>query len=521
MKGQLFSLLATALFGATRATGDDILGGGHGFKELSEMSGRSPAPACSNACSTLSNIFNDRVASSGDPDYINWGSTFWSQQQGLVEPHCVFQPSNASDVSTALLVLQEEQCPFAIRSGGHAAFSGASNIDAGVTFDMRAMNATVLSSDRKTAHVGSGAVWKSVFTALEPEKLAVIGGRVSNIGVGGLTLGGGISFFSGQYGWACDNVENYEVVLADGDIVNVNIDSFPDLYWALRGGGNNFGIVTRFDLKTFEQGLMWGGSRLYPMQYNDSIVDALVNFGENADTDPKAALILSFAYAQGQFFANADIEYAEPVADPPIFDDFKEIPAIIDSMAIRSLPNITDKFEQVNPSGLRESYWTATYKLDKALAMFVANTFMEEIEPVSGAQALVPSAVLQVITPDVIIHMEKNGGNALGLSASDGPLMLLNVAIMWADPADDEAILQAASNIVSRTIAKAKEMGLDYDYLYMNYASQFQDVIPSYGHENHKRLRDISRKYDPDQVFQKLQPGYFKLNGGPPEEEEQ
>lgn len=264
---------------------------------------------------------------------------------------------------------------------------------------------------------------------------------------------------------------------------------------------------------------MWGGSRMYSMQYNESIIDAYVNFGENAPDDPKAALILSIAYAQGLFLANCDIEYADPTPDPPIFDDFKDIPSVTDSMAIRTLPGITDRFQSFNPSGLRETYWTATYKLDRTLAAYIANTFIEEIEPVKHAVGLVPSAVMQIITTDMLTHMEKNGGNALGLSASDGPLMLLNVAIMWANPADDEAIMKASSNMVSKTVAKAEEMGLCSDYLYMNYASQFQDVVTSYGHENHARLRDISKKYDPEQVFQKLQPGYFKIDGGAPEEE--
>lgn len=312
-----------------------------------------------------------------------------------------------------------------------------------------------------------------------------------------------------------------QVVLADGKIVNAKPDSFPDLYWALRGGGNNFGIVTRFDLKTFEQGPMWGGSRLYPLQYNESIIDAYINFGENAHNDPKAALILSFGYAQGQFFANGDLEYADPVADPPIFDDFKEIPAMMDDTAIRSLRNITDKFETSNPSGLRETYWTATYKLDKTLATYVVDTFAEEIDPVKDAEGIIPAAVMQIITTDMLTHMEKNGGNALGISASDGPLMLLNIAIMWADPADDDAILQASSNMVSKTVAKAESMGLDSDYLYMNYASQFQDVVPSYGHRNHRLLQHISKKYDPDQVFQNLQPGYFKIDGGAPSSEDE
>lgn len=218
MRNQLPFLLAIALLGTVSAeievTGEvnPILDGSGLLNGLPDENGCPLTDTCSNAvsrkeqrklelrqmhlltltlqCSTLSKVFGDRVASSGDPAYIYWPSTFWSKQQGEVDPYCIFQPSNAADVSTALNILREEQCPFAIRSGGHAAFAGASNIDGGVTFDMRAMNSTSLSSDRKIAHVGTGALWKDVYTAMEPENLAVVGGRVSDIGVGGLTLGG-------------------------------------------------------------------------------------------------------------------------------------------------------------------------------------------------------------------------------------------------------------------------------------------------------------------------------------------
>lgn len=108
-----------------------------------------------------------------------------------------------------------------------------------------------MSSNKSLAYVGPGNTWYDVYTQLQPEGVQVIGGRVAAIGVGGLTLGGGVSFFSGEYGWACDNVYNYQVVTANGEIIDVNYDSeYSDLYWALRGGGNNFGLVTRFDLYT-------------------------------------------------------------------------------------------------------------------------------------------------------------------------------------------------------------------------------------------------------------------------------
>lgn len=103
------------------------------------------------------------------------------------------------------------QCKFAVKSGGHAAFSGASNIKDGLTIDLINLNKISLSADQKQTSVGAGNVWYDVFTYLTPKGLTVIGGRVSAIGVGGLTLGGGISFFSARYGWACDNVNNYQV----------------------------------------------------------------------------------------------------------------------------------------------------------------------------------------------------------------------------------------------------------------------------------------------------------------------
>ena len=302
---------------------------------------------------------------------------------------------------------------------------------------------------------------------------------------------------------------------ADGAIIQVNQQSYPDLYFALRGGGNNFGLVTRFDSYTYPQGLMWGGSLLYNITQSAAALKAFVDFGNNSPSDPDAAVILAYAYAEGQFFVAADLEYALPEPKPPILSEFTSIPALQNTLAVQSLSNITLEFNASNPSGLRETYWAAAYKLDLGLATYIANVCMAEIEPVKNAAGIIPACVLQVITTDQMSHMTKNGGNALGLSVSDGPLILLNLAFMWENESDDHAILTANQNIVTKTVAKAKSLGLDFPYLYMNYASQFQSVVPSYGAANYAKLVSIAKKYDPDAVFQTLQPGYFKLNGAP------
>lgn len=117
-------------------------------------------------------------------------SGYWSNQQAEVDPYCIFLPSSSVQVAVALLLSRLTECPFAIKSGGHAAFAGASNIEGGITINFANLNEVTLSSDKSIASVGPGNTWFDVYHSLEPDNLMVIGGRVAAIGVGGLTLGG-------------------------------------------------------------------------------------------------------------------------------------------------------------------------------------------------------------------------------------------------------------------------------------------------------------------------------------------
>ncbi|KAK9490787.1 FAD binding domain-containing protein [Lipomyces doorenjongii] len=226
--------------------------------------------------------------------------SFWSQQQETTTPKCIFQPSSTIEVSSALLLAELFSCPFAVKSDGHAAFVGLSSIQNGLNIDLSPLNSLNLSKDLIVVSVGAGNRWVDVYPYLLQYNISVVGGRVLDIGVGGLTTGG-ISFFSQIYGWACDNVVNYGVVLASGHVVNVNPNSYTDLYWALRGGGNNFGIVTRVALSKHSQGSLWSGSLIYTPDKTDLLIEAFYNYGINAVTDPKSALIFSWGYAEGTF----------------------------------------------------------------------------------------------------------------------------------------------------------------------------------------------------------------------------
>ncbi|KAF1924723.1 FAD binding domain-containing protein [Didymella exigua CBS 183.55] len=483
--------------------------------KISDLADRSAFSGCSAACASLKLTFGSKIVAEGASGYDDFSKSYWSQQQEQVSPNCVFYPTKALDVSTMVLVSRLTKCPFAAKSGGHASFAGASNIEGGITVTFQNMKGVTFSKTKKTVDVQPGNVWKDVYTSLQSDNVAVVGGRVASVGVGGLTTGGGISFFANELGWACDNIESYEVVTASGVIVTASLSSYADLYWALRGGGNNFGLVTSFKMRTFPLGKMWGGDRVLLEPQIPAAIDAFVTLGKNSAKDTKAAQILSFAILGGEKFAFAQLEYAEPNANAPIFSEWNKISAAQDNIGIFTLAELTEKLDVVSPFGLRQSFWTQTAKLDKDLVNFILNVFYEEHEKVADIKDLLNPLSLQVITVPQMQKMRQNGGNALNLDPSQGPLLLFNPAPTWTDAADDDRVNRMIDAMFKRTAAEAEKRGLASKYIYMNYGSKYQDVIASYGSANKARLKSIARKYDPKQVFQKLQPGYFKLEGAP------
>ncbi|KAH8596633.1 FAD binding domain-containing protein [Bisporella sp. PMI_857] len=468
--------------------------------------------SCVNACNILNSRLPGRVSFPGDPVFVE-ESKYWSTQQASVVPTCRVSPTNVSEVSTAILALKAQSCYFAVKSGGHACFAGASNIDEGVTIDLANLKQIAVSNDRKQVSVGPGNRWMDVYGHLDPLGLSVIGGRVGDIGVGGLTLGGGISFFSGRYGLACDNVNNYQVVFANGEIHDVNLQTFPDLFWALRGGGNNFGIVTRFDLKSFSQGDLWRGRLTWTYDKTPEVLKALSDFTQNHAEDVDATLFVAVGYLAiaGGFATVAELEYGKPVINPPILQPFTNISSVAYTSTISNLTQLTIDQLENNPSGFRETYWTCSFRNNFELMDRARNILREEFEKIIAVPDVLPVGVFQPISSAIISHMSEAGGNALGIDASDAPLINFHVSLRWSNVADDAIMMQTAATVISRVNEAAKEKGLHFPWIYQNYAAKQQNVFRGYGETSHQRLRDISRKYDPQGVFTKLQPGYFKI----------
>ncbi|KAA6408168.1 MAG: FAD binding domain [Lasallia pustulata] len=176
---------------------------------------------------------------------------------------------------------------FAIRGGGHSPVPGAASIKGGVAIDPGLFCDVTPSEDGSSVAIGAGTKWMDVSKALDKKGLAVIGGRNSAVGVAGLTLGGGLSFFPPRFGLVCSNILSYELVLASGFVTTASASTNPDLWRALKGGSNNFGIVTRFTARSFPSTKIWSGFLYMPASQAAKVLAAFHEFVNKADSsDP-------------------------------------------------------------------------------------------------------------------------------------------------------------------------------------------------------------------------------------------
>ncbi|KAK5062924.1 hypothetical protein LTR84_005000 [Exophiala bonariae] len=471
---------------------------------------------CSRACEILAAIRPGTVLTPFTPAYERAKFGYWTKNQAESNSRCIYQPISAGEVSLAVVLLKSLRCPFAVKSGGHGCYDGQSSISQGITIDLGKIDQINLSDDRSVVTLGPGSRWLNVYTALEPLNVTVIGGRDAGVGIGGFLLGGGISFQSSQYGFGCDNIVAYEIVLANGSMVIASEEQNSDLYKALRGGGSNFGIVTAFHLDAYPNTPMWGGSRICKYDKTPDITRAFMNYASLVEEDSKASVILNLLYQNGQWVWQLDLEYCAPVSDASVMREFMDIPAIEDETAITNQSQLTVAMAERAPRGYRSSFWASTGKADILLLTFYVETFVAESEKVLKSPGIIPAGDIQIIPPGQRRPMTKRGGNVLGLADNTNEtLILFNPVFLWDDPAHDDIAYATLSTIIEKTNEKSVRLGLQSDFIYMNYASQFQDVIGSYGKKSQEFLHAVAEKYDPEGVFQYLATGGHKLYGPP------
>ncbi|KAL4943633.1 hypothetical protein BDV06DRAFT_221085 [Aspergillus oleicola] len=467
----------------------------------------------SNCCQALSDALGPILAYPNSVTYNESVSSYWSQQEQLVSPSCVLSPTSAQDVSIALQILVPQSCEFAVRSGGHGALAGSANIGDGVTIDLSALNHTSVSPDNAFVSVGPGQLWGKVYATLDARGVSVPGGRDSPVGVGGATLGGGFNYFAPLAGFGCDNVVEYEIILANGEIVHATNQSHHDLWLALKGSGNNLGIVTNFVFSTFPLREVWSGQIYYPISTLDEQLTAFNRFIADPNYDSDAGLILNYAFSPstGHLIMN-QFAYASPEEYPQPFRPFTSIqPQSLSSVQISSLEDLSVRTGSLAPASFGQTVFALT--IENTLSILhtvhtIWNTSTAEIAHIPGISwslSLIP------IVPAIRTQSALRGGNILGLEVPPHGLVMILLSAMYNSSSDDPVVSAAAERLSDRIVEAAQEDGVFNAYVDYNHAAPWQDPIASYGERNHEFIRETAWRYDPDGVFQRLCPGGFKI----------
>ncbi|KAK7959847.1 oxidoreductase [Apiospora aurea] len=479
-------------------------------------------------CQTLIDLLGkDKVFLPGSDGYTESVKSYFSPQAAAVQPACFVTPKSAAEASAIVKSLASSPgCPFAVRGGGHEWFSGANSAPGGVTVDLRGLNTVELSEDKSRVTVGAGATWDAVYAVLDPHGLSVAGGQIEGVGVGGLTLGGGLSYFGPREGWTCDQVMRFEVVLADGSIVEAAEEGpNADLWCGLRGGSNNFGIVTSFTFRTFEQGQLWSTLAVCPTTEadieNQARVFAQLMAAENYDVNAYFLTGWAFIGEPGITVATNQMVYTRPSSDEvpefykpalalPTFNPKMGMPPIVASMS--ALANRSGAFRP--PQASRYLSATTTFVPTEPMIRGVYDAYRASIDKVAQLKGVKWNICIEPI-PLALYNNQNSKPNALGLAARTKTLGTLVISPSWEDAADDETAYDAARFLVAEVEKKAKELGVYDPFLYFNYAAPWQEVIRSYGDESVKKLQELRKRVDPGMVFTRQVKGGFKI---PPSE---
>ncbi|KAK8880052.1 FAD-dependent monooxygenase [Apiospora arundinis] len=434
---------------------------------------------------------------------LNWSSTCW------LEPRCIAQPKSTDEVSRLMRIVTFFDTKFAIRSGGHNPNPGWAGVDThGILIDMSRLTAIRLSDDGSVASVAPGNRWGTVFATLNSMGKTVNTARLNWVGVGGYMLGGGLTYFNSLYGLAADNVVNYEVVLANSSVINANASSNPDLWWALKGTNTNFGVITRYDIAAVDNASCWFEALEYAPSQAGALLEAIVSYASAAEKDHNAAITFALTPTSGF----VEFIYHEPTVRPAAYSMFYDIPSegVAINSTIGSMADLNNAISTLNPdTAARRMIASVAHRFDlptlkDLYAMYL--DFDASVKRIQGATGF----VVQPFTRAGVQHGNSRGGNPVGLV--DTLQNHLTYSVQWADSANDGEALAAIRGFTDRVEELLKKRGLFLRTKMMNDAGDAQNVLGSYGEENLKRLKDVSARYDPLGVFQKLQNNGFLLS---------
>jgi FAD/FMN-containing dehydrogenase len=423
------------------------------------------------------------VIAPGDSGYDPARITF----NGMIDrrPELIVRPLDVDDVVAAVTYAREAHLPIAVRGGGHSV-AGHCIGDGGLVVDLRLMRHVAVDADARRATCGGGALWDDLDPECQRTGLATPGGTFGDTGVGGLTLGGGIGHLIGLHGLTLDNLLAVTVVTADASVVRASEDENADLFWALRGGGGNFGVVVDFSFRLHPVGQLLGGLLVYALEDAATVLRAWRELMAGAPDNLTCFPIITRSEFTGVEGLVVSVAYFGDIDDGhAAIQSLTDGPApVMDGLRPMYYAELQEIFGRM-PFGLR-NYWSGRFLRelpDELIELSVAATRRDGVygtillEPLFGAAARVPLEATAFA----------------GRGASYNATFLSS----WVDPNQDDDRIALARDYSAALTRWAYGGG------YINYASESvgDGLETEFGAERLARLREVKRQYDPDNRF--------------------
>ncbi|TEB23058.1 FAD-binding domain-containing protein [Coprinellus micaceus] len=440
----------------------------------------------------------------GDENFYKL-SEHWAPSSNEM-PACVVQPHTTGDVGKTLQIVGKSRTPFSVMSGGHATTPFLSSTT-GVHISTAAFTSIEYDEATKRVTFGAGLKVEDLYAALHPYGVNVPGARVTGIGMGGFVLGGeaavkpGYSWHTNQVGLAFDSVEAFELVKPSGEVADVTHQSDPELFFALKGGGNNFGIVTRFKMRTFPQGLVWGGLITFADPNVFPTVTAAVAEFAARTTDPKAGLMSSATVVQGKHTIELFVFYDGPEPPAGIFDKFMNAGPTSNTVTQQNFLTLTDSFKLTEElAGMRAHILGVSVPAYSLNFLEVVNeeAFNENPELVNKSHTFM--LLSEPFLPSILSHNKHETAYPFTRGVVYTPFAIVAA---WTDPAYDNDIKKGMEKIrdkLEATLVDEGYAGVPTSPLYPNYALWDGPLHRIYG-TNLPRLQAVKQRVDPEDVM--------------------
>ncbi|KAJ7756946.1 FAD-binding domain-containing protein [Mycena metata] len=450
------------------------------------------------ACTQLGASLGAPVVQSSGPDYEFAATHAWNLQNAEYQPTCIVFPRTSLDVQVAMKAIFDAKSHYAVQAGSHSAMKGWNTVQDGVLITFSNMQNVSYNPVRDSITLEPGTHWHDAATALEPQGVAPVGGRVGDVGTG-LLLGGGLSWLSPSHGYAADMFKELDVVLTTGKMVTATASNeYSDLFRALKGGGNRFGIVTRYEVYPVHTGTQdnktWTGGMIIYNSSAEALLNATARYTREVN-DPKAVLLVSFI----NLIANGTLSpvylvtpfYNGPELPADIFGDFLSIPAVSSTLGPMSYYDVSETLGLGDDRGSVQHFGASALVGNEDL-------FLEAFKHWSNlTTALLDNFAMTTLAFTPIPDSQIQAGRARGgnsINPPSGGFAAVQIYEQLAAGIDDipPDVQRGADILFTQTPPSA---GLP---LYLNECDRGQKVFQSYGEgQGLRQLQETYAKYDP------------------------